>query len=202
MGSSFEKDLIATLLKRGVVILLIAAVTAGGVAMYKRVKQVTQYSASVEIAVADSKGSEATVDDVKKSRELVGFYCRLMKSSTNLEDVIATTGYDLSLDQLRAMITVTADVNSNYIDLEVKSGDPEQAKALAVALAEGLQKQELAVRKENLTSIATYPNKELPLIRVDAKKYIAAGFVGGFFLAWFALYLYDQRMKSRKRDER
>jgi succinoglycan biosynthesis transport protein ExoP len=135
------RDYIRILRKSWVVIVVLTLVGIAAAATYSIVQTPT-YSSSAKVFVSTSGGS--TVQDLAQGNTFtqarVLTYTALAVTPIVLLPVISELGLDLSSEQLAAMTTVSAPLNTNIIDISVTDADPAQAAQIATGVSESLTK--------------------------------------------------------------
>lgn len=201
MKKKYEIELVDTIKKHALLIIILALVVASLLCVFKRATNRDVYVAKTSIAVSDEKGQNGTYNDVRKSKSLVGFYCRLANSSITLDRVIKRTGFKGDRSELLNMVTVVADTKSQYIDIEVRSSNVNTAKKVAIGLAQSVKEIGSEIRNEDILTITTYPNDQLTVEKVSLQKYFAAGFFGGIIIFWICFSFVDQKKNKKKNNK-
>ena len=90
---------------------------------------------SMYVMNKDSGGS-ITSSDIQVSTYLTNDYLNLVKSRTVLEKVISNLNLDMTVNELKGRITVTAPTNTRIIQIAVTDEDAFRAKKIADTVAE------------------------------------------------------------------
>lgn len=126
--------------KRVQIVLLIAIFLVIGF-MYSFIFLTPEYQSTTSILLAKSnttKGddtTEMTTSDVTLNQQLVSTYSALVTSESVITQVINNLGIDKTVEDLEDNITVTAQDDTEIIQIAVVDKDPEMAKKIANEVA-------------------------------------------------------------------
>lgn len=126
--------------KRVQIVLLIAIFLVIGF-MYSFIFLTPEYQSTTSILLAKSnttKGddtTEMTTSDVTLNQQLVSTYSALVTSESVITQVINNLGIDKTIEDLQDNITVTAQEDTEIIQIAVVDKDPEMAKKIANEVA-------------------------------------------------------------------
>ncbi len=93
-------------------------------------------TATMYVMNSTSSGSSMTNSDLTASQSLVDTYIAILKTRTTLEQAIEATGVSYTYEELSDMVSANAVNSTELFEISVTSTDPEEAAALANALAE------------------------------------------------------------------
>jgi len=129
-----------------ILITLIATVTSG-VLSYFVIKPVYKSDISVIIGKNDKDSStqKQNYNDVMMYQQMVKTYSVFAKSRKVAADVISKLELNMSESALLSMVTVSPQGNTEFLNIAVKSGDPEQAMKIANQLAKSLKEVSASV---------------------------------------------------------
>ena len=99
------------------------------------------YVNNSSIDVGDISLSGITTGDISASKNLVNSYIVILRTRETLNEVIDYADVDLSYSQIRGMISAASVNGTEIFQVVVTSDDPEEAKAIADAIAYLLPKR-------------------------------------------------------------
>jgi capsular polysaccharide biosynthesis protein len=203
------KELLATLKKRLVMIILIT-MTAGlvsGVVSYFFLTPI--YQASTQILVNQTKNEQSlySPSEVQTNLQLINTYNVIIKSPAILDKVIVQLGLDMTASQLNGKITVGSEKDSQVVNLAVQDSDPKLAADIANKTAEVFQMEIVKIMNVDNVSILAQatvgenqaPIKPQPLLNVAIA--LVVGMMAAVGLAFLLEYL-DSTIKSEQDIER
>jgi capsular polysaccharide biosynthesis protein len=126
------RDYIHVLIKRGWIILLVAAVTAGSAFVFSKVQTVV-YRSSIQLNVIPARldwGLQQTIQNLMRN------YSLEIKSRTTAQKIINRQQLDLSIDDLLAMMTVSPIETDFLMQIDIDDIDPDRAQLIAQTAAE------------------------------------------------------------------
>lgn len=102
-----------------------------------------KYEASTQVLVnqAQSGNEEVTSSNIQSSRELISTYNVILTSPAILEPVVQETNFDGSAADLRSNVTVSAEEESQVVNLTIENNDPQVAVSLANTIAETFEQE-------------------------------------------------------------
>jgi capsular exopolysaccharide synthesis family protein len=117
--------------------LILLGLVLGGLAGYAFASsQPSVYQATAELRVAT--GNNPEINDLLVAQRLAGDYARLATTRSVVQAVREDLGLQPSVDELIKQITVRAIPESDFITVDVRDGDREQAALIANDLADEL----------------------------------------------------------------
>lgn len=141
MGETVEidlKELFRALLKKAWVIALCAVLLAGMVLVYTVGFVTPLYQASVTVYVnnrASNASGAISSSDLSVALRLVNTYVNIIKSDGVLEKVIAEADLDVTIREIREMLTAEVVDETEMFNITVTNPDPELAAQIANAVA-------------------------------------------------------------------
>ncbi|MGV2903718.1 polysaccharide biosynthesis tyrosine autokinase [Microbacterium sp. AGC62] len=135
------RDYVRVLHRNWILILVLMVLGLAGGAGYAALQQ-PKYVASTQLYVSVRTEGAATGDLVQGTtfaRQMVTSYVDVVGTALVLEPVIDELGLDDSVSGLSSRVTATTPLNTVLIDVSVTDGDPEQAAAIANAVATSFQ---------------------------------------------------------------
>lgn len=203
------KELLATLKKRLVMIILIT-MTAGlvsGVVSYFFLTPI--YQASTQILVNQTKNEQSlySPSEVQTNLQLINTYNVIIKSPAILDKVIVQLGLDITASQLNGKITVSSEENSQVVNLAVQDADPQLAAKIANKTVEVFQMEIVKIMNVDNVSILAQatvgenqaPIKPQPLLNVAIA--LVVGLMAAVGLAFLLEYM-DSTIKNEQDIER
>ena len=123
------------LIKRHLFLLLFVMALCGGIGyLYTRYLLTPLYTATSSMyVVSASDNSILNLSDLNMGTSLASDYVQLAQSRTLLERVLEETGEDITLDELRRILTIRNVSSTRILEFTITSPDPEQSLRLANA---------------------------------------------------------------------
>lgn len=153
------RDYVRVLHRNWILILVLLILGLAGGAGYAALQQ-PKYVASTQLYVSVRTEGAATGDLVQGTtfaRQMVTSYVDVVGTALVLEPVIEELDLDDSVSGLSSRITATTPLNTVLIDVSVTDGDPEQAAAIANAVAASFQKAVQTTLEQPATEEAVSP---------------------------------------------
>jgi len=141
MNENIELDLrgiFKALLKRAWIIVLCAVILATSVCVYTMNFVTPKYEASVTMYVNNNTGKNSnniSSSDLAVALRLVSTYVNIIQSNKVLEKVIAETGMNLSVGQVRGMISAEVVDETEMFRVRVATSNPQVSADIANAIA-------------------------------------------------------------------
>lgn len=141
MNENIELDLrgiFKALLKRAWIIVLCAVILATSVCVYTMNFVTPKYEASVTMYVNNNTGKNSnniSSSDLAVALRLVSTYVNIIQSNKVLEKVIAETGMNLSVGQVRGMISAEVVDETEMFRVRVSTSNPQVSADIANAIA-------------------------------------------------------------------
>ncbi|MEJ2210083.1 MAG: Wzz/FepE/Etk N-terminal domain-containing protein [Anaerolineae bacterium] len=153
------------------------------------------YRATIQLSVEPETPSEGLN---QTARDLLYNYTVNLRSHSMTQLAIDRAGLDLSTDEFLANLEVTPDTSSLILTLSTESGDPEQARLMAQALAEVFIEDRRAWNEEIDAQDRIYANivdpiRYVPLVSPLAKVNTLAGGVLGALVGGLIVLLLEWR---------
>lgn len=202
------KELAIGLVKKWWLILLSALIIGGSAYVYTANFITPMYRATVTIYVNNISGSTESgyheyisATNLATSQRLVTTYVNIIKSNTVLQKVIEQSGMDLTVEQVRNMMTASAVEDTEMFNVHVSNADPKLAAAIANVIADVAPDEIANILEGSSTKIID--RAEIPQYRYTPsfRKNTFLGCTIGVILA--AVYivlciLLDQRIKGEE----
>ena len=132
-------QLIKTLWKRKLIILLVALVTGAGAFAYSAFIVKPEYTSTTRIYVVNRNQGDKTGltnQDLQAGSYLVKDYREIILSQDVLEKVVTDLKLNMSTKGLASKIQVTVPVDTRIVSISVKDKQPEEASRIANSLRE------------------------------------------------------------------
>jgi capsular polysaccharide biosynthesis protein len=205
------KELLATLKKRLVMIILIT-ITAGlvsGIVSYFFLTPIYQASTQILVNQKQSEQQFYSQSEVQTNLSLISTYNEIIKSSRILDKVIVQTGLDMTPGQLAGKITVSSQKDSQVVNVSVQDPDPNMAAKIANVTVDVFQKDIgsiMGARVDNVSILAPAkvtdnqaPIKPQPVMNVAIA--LVVGLMASVGLA-FLLEYFDSTIKNEQDIEK
>jgi capsular polysaccharide biosynthesis protein len=205
------KELLATLKKRLVMIILITmtAGLASGIISYFFLTPIYQASTQILVNQESSEQSFYSPNEVQTNLQLISTYNEIIKTSRILDKVLVQAGLDMTADQLAGKITVSSQKDSQVVNVSVQDPDPAMAAKIANITVEVFQKDIVNImgkRVDNVSILAPAkvtdnqaPIKPQPIMNVAIA--IVVGLMASIGLA-FLLEYFDSTIKNEQDIEK
>ena len=132
------REFFRVLLKRAWIVILCAVICGTAVLVYAKNFVSPTYQASISVYVNNNSGRDnpyISSSDLAVALRLVSTYVNIIQSNTVLEKVIDEAEVEMSVSQLRGMITARAIGETEMFKVTVTSTDPKLSAQLANAIA-------------------------------------------------------------------
>lgn len=146
-----------------------------------------KYSASVDILVNRKQDNAVTnqLSDQQADVQMINTYKDIITKAVTLDpvrkEVKEQLGYDVSTDQLREMISVTNQQNSQVFSVSVKDTDAARSATIANIIAKTFKKKVAKILEVNNVSIIAKATKPKSAVSPRKKLNLAMGLVIGLF---------------------
>nr|CAI34003.1 capsular polysaccharide biosynthesis protein Wzd [Streptococcus pneumoniae] len=197
-------QLVKTLWKRKLMILLVALVTGAGAFVYSTFIVRPEYTSVTRIYIVNrNQGDKAglTNQDLQAGTYLVKDYREIILSQDVLEKVAANLKLDMPAKTLTSKVQVTVPADTRVVSISVKDKQPEEASRIANSLREVATEKIVAVtRVSDVTTLeearpATTPSSP------DVRRNSMFGFLGGAAVTAIAVFLIELLDTRVKRPE-
>ncbi|HCS72264.1 MAG TPA: hypothetical protein DIW17_00100 [Clostridiales bacterium] len=166
------------------------------------------YASSTTLIVSkqnqNSNVNEIQLSDVNLSRNLVDTYSVIIKSNRVLENVVSDLGLNISVNELKSKINVSAEGNTEILRITVEDLIPEQARDIADSTAEVfISEVNKLLNMENVQVIDTARVSQIPIRPTTVRNCIIAAFLGlmvGLGIIFLIEYL-DNTIKTQEDAE-
>lgn len=197
------KDIVHSVAKWWILIalLVVAAVAVGGFISFYMLQN--EYVATAVMIISAPRGQQSlnqmTLTDYTLNVQLVNSYKVLCKTDRILDEVLLETGLPLSANELTSKIDVSAQNETEIINIAVTDTNPVTASRLANAVASVFMKEIPQIMQMDNVQIIDKATVPQAPVRPDRKMIIAvAGLIGLLLGIGIALLLeyFDVTIKS------
>jgi len=194
-------QLLKTLWKRKLMILLVALVTGAGAFAYSTFIVKPEYTSTTRIYVVNRNQGDKpglTNQDLQAGSYLVKDYREIILSQDVLEKVISNLKLEKTVKELTKKIQVTVPVDTRIVSIVVKDDQPEEASRIANALREVAAEKIIKVtRVSDVTTLEEARPAITPSSPNIRRNTALAFLVGGavMVVAVVLLELLDDRVK-------
>lgn len=159
---------------------------------------------SYTTVILSSQESTITQSDITLNKNLVDTYAEIVKSRRVLSQVIDELDLDLSYEQLKGKLSVTAVNNTEIIKISVNDLDAIKAKNIANVTANYFTNEVVDLYNMNNVDILDEAIESNAPYNINVPKQIIIYFMLGFVLAagiLFVIYYFDRTIKSVEQVE-
>ncbi len=198
------RDLGKILKKSGLIIVLLAIAGAAigwGISTFVLDKQ---YRASAMVLVSSTNQTDGgetsmTINDYNLSTKLVNSYRVLCKSDRVVNQVIDSMGLDIGTTGLAAMISVSAESDTEILRISVTDTSPQFAQSVANTLVDVFRNEVADIMKMDNVQVIDYavtPTSPVsPNVTMNTAVGLLVGLVAGLIIA-FLRYMLDDTIKD------
>lgn len=167
------------------------------------------YSAKTTLVLASQEGNTTNTasiaSDVTVNTKLVSTYSELIKSKNVLGDVISNLGIDITVEELRSNITVSAVNNTALIDINITNEEAENSAKIANEIANVFTKKISEIYNINNVQIVNEATVPTSPSNIHHKKDILMfALIGAVVAAGYVIIasMLDNTIKSSEEIER
>ncbi|MCS5494408.1 polysaccharide biosynthesis tyrosine autokinase [Curtobacterium flaccumfaciens] len=181
------------IIRRSLVVLLVATVAGGGVGALIAVASTPQYRSTGQVFVSVQPGAP-DVNDLAQgnnaAQQKVNSYVQVVRSASVLQPVIDELRLDTTVTELAQHVASTATVDSVLLDISVTEDDPKEAARVAAAVIASFAQvvtENLEKPTDGGASLVRIETVQPPLVpgapsSPDLVKYVALGLAFGLAL--------------------
>jgi capsular polysaccharide biosynthesis protein len=176
-------------LRRKILVIILAAVVGGALlGVYSFFIATPMYQSTAKVYVLSQSTSITSLADIQLSSELTMDYTEMIFSYPVVSQVKNNLRLDYSYEKVKDMLTVENPADTRVIKVTVISDDPEEAAVMANEFAR-VSKQTIAdIMETDEPRIFERGRVTADPVSPHKTKNIAAGFLGGAFLAALILF--------------
>ena len=162
-----------------------------------------QYESTSKIVVNQTQNTSQSITntDIQTNLNLINTYQSIIKEPIILEDVINSTGSELSLGELRNKISVQTEANSLVFGVSVKDASPYIASDLANATAQSFQTKIGDILEVESVTILSEASPNMKPVSPNTILNLIVGLILGLMIGVglaFLLEFMDKRVKDTK----
>lgn len=201
------KDLWEIFVQRLWVLILTAAVAAGGMFTINRLTFTPAYSSTATLYILRQDNNTATSSDSDFSLALkvVNDCDYLLKSHSVLDEVIRTLDLEIDYEKLSRSVSISNPDNTRILEVTVENNSPESAKRIVDTLCEvGQEKitEAMGFQQVNLYEYGTIDPE--PCNVTGITKFILVGMIAAIlaYSVFLVIFLLDDRIRTEEDIER
>lgn len=197
-------QLVKTLWKRKLMILLVALVTGAGAFVYSTFIVRPEYTSVTRIYIVNrNQGDKAglTNQDLQAGTYLVKDYREIILSQDVLEKVAANLKLDMPAKTLTSKVQVTVPADTRVVSISVKDKQPEEASRIANSLREVATEKIVAVTRVSDVRTLEEARPATTPSSPDVRRNSMFGFLGGAAVTAIAVFLIELLDTRVKRPE-
>lgn len=195
--------------KVSIILITLIFIVIGAIYSFIYVSPVYKSETSLILATSatgtETNAETITTTDITLNQKLVSTYRELVKSKNVLKEVIGDLDIDISEEQLKNSITVSAVSDTQLIKIAVTNKDPLTAQRIANAVAKAFKDKVSEIYKINNIAIIDEAEVTTTPSNINHKKdilmFAAVGLVLGFVYA-ILLNMLDNTIKGKEALEK
>jgi len=190
--------------KKLAIIIIVAILITIIVGLYTFLMIEPKYRSTVAVFIGDERGGTAgteTISDISMYQTLVETYAEIAKSRTVAEDVIMNLDIGIKVDALQRMVTTSTKGNTQFLNLNITSTDPELSYNVANQMARSLKTVSMELRGTDIVQILDPPNVPAEPFSPNIIMNLAIGLVLGLMISVFTVFLLEFMDKTVKDPE-
>lgn len=163
--------------------------------------QVPMYNSYTTLVLTrvNEDAQEITANDITINSKLVSTYSKIIKSNRIISPVIKDLNLDMTEEELKEIVTVTNEENTELIKISVNTDDPSLSCDIVNKIAERFSEEIVEIYQiQNITIIDKAEIAEKPYNINILKQiiiYLAIG-IGLSMVIVFVMYYFDNKIKS------
>ncbi|WP_139691845.1 YveK family protein [Sporolactobacillus terrae] len=200
------KEIFQTLRKRLVMILSITLLAVLAASVVTFFVMTPKYDASTQILVNQSNANNNSLyqtNAVQTNVQLVNTYSVIINNPAVLNQVIKKLNLDVTAEELKEMLTVSTEQNSQVFTLTAESTSPQQSVRIVNGVAQAFQSQVKKVMNVDNVSILSPANvvSSLDPVKPKATINLAIAFVVGLMVSVGLAFLLEYMDNTIKTEE-
>ena len=191
-------ELLRSLWNHAPVILIIGIICALALFMFAQFFITPKYEASTLFYVNNSNiyttnNTAISTGELNAAASLVDVYIAILKSRSNLDQVLTQTGASYSYEQLSRMVSAQSVNSTGLFRVTVRSRSPEEARMLANAIADVLPQKITDTVTNSSVEVVDYAVTPKSRVSPNYFKFTAAGLLAGVLLSGALFVIRDMR---------
>jgi capsular polysaccharide biosynthesis protein len=200
------KDIFQTLRKRLVMIMTITLLAVMASAVVTFFLMTPKYDASTQILVNQSNANNTSLyqtNSVQTNVQLVNTYSVIINNPSVLNQVIKKLNLDMTTDELKDMLTVSTEQNSQVFTLTAETTSPSQSVRIVNGVAAAFRAQVQKVMNVDNVSILSPANvaSSLDPVKPKATINLAIAFVVGLMVSVGLAFLLEYLDNTIKNED-
>lgn len=160
-----------------------------------------KYEANTQVLVNQKeKNSELMAQEVQSNIQLVNTYSEILKSPRIIEDV-AKKNSKYSAEDIKSMLTVTTQAQSQILNVNVKNGSKKDAEKVANDIASVFSKDMPKIMNVDNVSVLSKANGTATKVSPILIQNLAIGLILGIIIAMMIVVLkelFDRRIRTEE----
>lgn len=185
------KDYVRILRKRGWIILLLAALTAGAAYGFSQL-QTVEYKSSINVSVRPERIDNGTL---LATKQILRGFVAFINSKNFAQRVINAKGLDMLPDTLMTKVTIASKEEDYLIQIDAVATDPAQSESIALEWANQFvqwrEQDNLKQRKEDRVDADIVQNPTTSKFRPQTTLNVAAGAIIGFIMGVIIVFFLE-----------
>lgn len=197
------KDLFDYFISKWFIIILFCLIFALFGVVYSLFLQKPMYNSYATMVLAtnnETVGNQGiTASDITLNKNLISTYRGIMRSNKILGQVISNLNLNLTNEELKKMVSVTTEDETELIKISVNDANPKVAKEIANEIAKVFSNEIVNIYSIKNVSIIDYAESALNPYNVNIPKQIVISILIGLVLAIaiiFTMFYFDTTIKS------
>lgn len=156
-----------------------------------------QYTATVKLYAWSnsehilSPGNNVTTGELEASQMLINSYLVTIQSDTFIEKVADQVGGNISVNDIKKMLSCSAIEETNIFRVSITSPNPKQAEEIANIIADVCPDELIRILKVGGVEIVDYAKEPSKPSSPNTKKNILIGAAAGFILSFAFFFIKD-----------
>lgn len=156
-----------------------------------------QYTASVKLYAWSNSDTlfqdknDASINDIEATQMLINTYLAAIQSDSFLEKVADQAGDDVSVKQIKSMLSCSAIEETIIFRISITSTDPQQAMEIANIIAEVCPDELVRMLKVGGVEIIDYAKVPSTPSSPNIKKNLLIGAAAGFIISFAFFFIKD-----------
>jgi len=184
-------DYVRILMRRGWIIILAAALTAGSGYVFSKLQQPV-YRATQKILIKPARTDFGLTQTIK---QLINSWATRLDTELRAKDAIDALKLDMTPGQLKGMVSITPDLNTLLINIDVDMKDGETANRVAATYGEQFidwrNQENQPLRLEDRINAELLDAPHYALFRPATAVNVAAGALLGLLIGGIAVFVLE-----------
>lgn len=138
-----------------------------------------------------SPGNNVTTGELEASQMLINSYLVTIQSDTFIEKVADQVGGNISVNDIKKMLSCSAIEETNIFKVSITSPNPKQAEEIANIIADVCPDELIRILKVGGVEIVDYAKEPSKPSSPNTKKNILIGAAAGFILSFAFFFIKD-----------